>query len=112
MLLSLLTPTDAKEDVDFDTPNVCLELKGKDYDECVEEWLASNPPPTPAPLVLSVGTLSTEIADTMGVTPPPPTTFSYSESSPSDNIDDDFTSDFFTTNEANYDAVDGEPSSV
>jgi len=42
----LLIPTDAEKDVDVNTPNVCLELKGKDYDECVEEWLAVHPSPT------------------------------------------------------------------
>jgi len=109
-LLLLLTPTDAEKDVDVDSPNECLELKGKDYDQCVEEWLAAHPSPTPASVVLSVGSLPTEIADTMVVTSPPQATFSYSESSPSNNIDDGSTSDFGTANEANYDAAENDAS--
>ena len=109
-LLSLLTSTDSNKDVDIDTPNECLELNGKDYDDCVEEWLGENPPPTPAPVMLSVGSLLAEIADTMGVTSPPPAFLSSPESSPSDNIDDGSTSDVVTANEANYDAAENDAS--
>jgi hypothetical protein len=53
-LLALWAPTEAntledtgqrmlkEKDADVDTPSECLELKGKDFDECMEEWLAGN----------------------------------------------------------------------
>jgi hypothetical protein len=44
----------------------------------------------------------------MVVTSPPQVTFSYSESSYSNNIDDGSTSDFATANEANYDAAEND----
>ncbi|KAL3810549.1 hypothetical protein ACHAXA_009782 [Cyclostephanos tholiformis] len=90
-------------DVGLDTLDKCQELKGKNYDDCVEAWLAEIPPPTPAPMVLLGEPLPTTISDIMGFAPPPSVASSESIASDSIAIDDSGTVD-----EANYDAAEND----
>lgn len=112
----------SSNDDDVDTLDKCQELKGKKYDECVEEWLAESPPPTPAPMVMLAEPLPTSVADVTGFASP-------SSIHPSDSVTSDFTgsdpvatisddgseaaskSDKGDTN-AESEHVDGEPLSV
>lgn len=97
-----------ESDVDFDTLDKCQELKGGKYDECVEEWLAENPPPTPAPVVMLTESLPPMIADIMGFTSPSSIASSESIASDSIAVDDSgnsSTSDFATVDEADHDSA-------